>query len=46
VCFISELPTDLVVAFRTTLDEVGEADVILHLRDAAYPDSVPQRAEF
>jgi GTP-binding protein HflX len=33
VGFISELPTELVVAFRATLEEVAEADVILHIRD-------------
>jgi GTP-binding protein HflX len=34
VGFISELPTQLVAAFRATLEEVAEADVILHVRDA------------
>ena len=43
VGFISELPTELVAAFRATLEEVSEADVILHVRDAAHPDSVAQR---
>ena len=37
VGFISELPTELVAAFRATLEEVAEADVILHVRDAAHP---------
>jgi GTP-binding protein HflX len=45
VGFISELPTQLVAAFRATLEEVAEADVILHVRDAAHPDSVAQRAD-
>ncbi|HSU07119.1 MAG TPA: GTPase HflX [Acetobacteraceae bacterium] len=45
VGFISELPTELVAAFRATLEEVAEADVILHVRDAAHPDSVAQRAD-
>jgi GTP-binding protein HflX len=43
VGFISELPTELVAAFRATLEEVAEADVILHVRDAAHPDSAAQR---
>jgi GTP-binding protein HflX len=45
VGFISELPTELVAAFRATLEEVPEADVILHIRDAAHPDSASQRAD-
>src|SRR5215212_3998430 len=45
VGFISELPTELVAAFRATLEEVAEADVILHVRDAAHPDSQAQRAD-
>ena len=45
VGFISELPTELVAAFRATLEEVAEADVILHVRDAAHPDSMAQRAD-
>ena len=45
VGFISELPTELVEAFRATLEEVAEADVILHVRDAAHPDTVAQRAD-
>ncbi len=45
VGFISELPTELVEAFRATLEEVAEADVILHVRDAAHPDSDAQRAD-
>ncbi len=45
VGFISELPTQLVEAFRATLEEVAEADVILHIRDAAHPDSEAQRAD-
>ena len=38
VGFISELPTDLVAAFRATLEEVTAADVIVHVRDCADPD--------
>jgi GTP-binding protein HflX len=45
VGFISELPTELVAAFRATLEEVAEADVILHVRDAAHPDSSAQRSD-
>jgi len=45
VGFISQLPTELVAAFRATLEEVAEADVILHVRDAAHPDSAAQRAD-
>ncbi|HTX47838.1 MAG TPA: GTPase HflX [Caulobacteraceae bacterium] len=39
VGFISDLPHELVEAFRATLEEVKEADVILHVRDIASPDS-------
>ena len=45
VGFISELPTQLVEAFRATLEEVAAADVILHVRDIAHPDSAAQRAD-
>jgi GTP-binding protein HflX len=45
VGFISDLPTELVAAFRATLEEVSEADVILHVRDVAHPDSAAQRAD-
>ena len=45
VGFISDLPTELVAAFRATLEEVAEASVILHVRDAAHPDSAAQRAD-
>lgn len=45
VGFISELPTQLVEAFRATLEEVAAADIILHVRDAAHPDSQAQRAD-
>jgi GTP-binding protein HflX len=43
VGFISELPTELVAAFRATLEEVASADLILHVRDAAHPDTAAQR---
>lgn len=42
VGFISELPTMLVAAFRATLEEVIEADVILHVRDISHDDSEAQ----
>ena len=42
VGFISDLPTQLVAAFRATLEEVLEADLILHVRDIAHPDSAAQ----
>ncbi|MBB3897950.1 GTPase HflX [Roseococcus suduntuyensis] len=45
VGFISELPTQLVEAFRATLEEVASADIILHVRDVAHPDSAAQRAD-
>ena len=41
--FISQLPHELVEAFRATLEEVSEADVILHVRDAAHPETTAQR---
>ncbi len=43
VGFISDLPTQLVAAFRATLEEVEEADLILHVRDVSHPDSEAQR---
>jgi GTPase len=45
VGFVSELPHELVEAFRATLEEVAEADVILHVRDAAHPDTAAQQAD-
>jgi GTP-binding protein HflX len=42
VGFISDLPTQLVEAFRATLEEVAAADLILHVRDIAHPDSAAQ----
>ncbi|HYC98367.1 GTPase HflX [Brevundimonas sp.] len=42
VGFISDLPHELVESFRATLEEVGEADLILHVRDIASPDSDAQ----
>jgi GTP-binding protein HflX len=43
VGFISDLPTMLVAAFRATLEEVMEADVILHVRDISHPDADAQQ---
>jgi len=43
VGFISELPTHLVAAFRATLEEVTEADLVVHVRDAHHSDSEAQR---
>ena len=43
VGFISELPTHLVAAFRATLEEVREADILVHVRDCAHPESQAQR---
>ena len=45
VGFISDLPTDLVAAFRATLEEVQGADILVHVRDAAHPESDAQRAD-
>jgi GTP-binding protein HflX len=43
VGFVSDLPTELIAAFRATLEEVREADLILHVRDIAHPESEAQR---
>jgi GTP-binding protein HflX len=45
VGFISDLPVELVAAFRATLEEVLEADVIAHIRDAAHEESDAQTAD-
>ncbi len=45
VGFISDLPTQLVAAFRATLEEVTAADVILHVRDIANPDTEAQKRQ-
>jgi GTPase len=45
VGFVSDLPTTLVAAFRATLEEVVEADLILHVRDISHPDSDAQAAD-
>ncbi|MBS0386723.1 MAG: GTPase HflX [Proteobacteria bacterium] len=45
VGFISDLPHELVEAFRATLEAVTEADLLLHVRDIAHDDSEAQRAD-
>ncbi len=45
VGFVSDLPTQLVAAFRATLEEVTGADIILHVRDIAHVDSDAQAAD-
>jgi GTP-binding protein HflX len=45
VGFISDLPTTLIAAFRATLEEVSEADLILHVRDMATPFSAQQKQD-
>ncbi|MDF1855819.1 GTPase HflX [Pseudooceanicola sp.] len=42
VGFISDLPTQLVAAFRATLEEVLEADLVLHVRDISHPETAEQ----
>lgn len=43
VGFVSDLPTQLVAAFRATLEEVISADIIVHVRDISHPESDAQR---
>ena len=43
VGFVSDLPTELIAAFRATLEEVASADLIVHVRNIAHPDSDAQR---
>jgi GTP-binding protein HflX len=45
VGFISDLPTQLVAAFRATLEEVTEADLVVHVRDIHHPESEAQRRD-
>nr|WP_018633565.1 GTPase HflX [Neomegalonema perideroedes] len=45
VGFISDLPTMLVAAFRATLEEVLEADLLIHVRDVSNPDHEAQKAD-
>ena len=43
VGFVSELPTQLVAAFKATLEEVVSADLLIHVRDIAHPDTIAQK---
>lgn len=45
VGFVSHLPHELVAAFHATLEEVLEADVVIHVRDVAHPDTLAQKAD-
>lgn len=45
VGFVSDLPTQLVAAFKATLEEVVSADLLIHVRDVAHPDTEAQRAD-
>ena len=45
VGFISDLPTQLIAAFRATLEEVTAADVIVHVRDIAHPETAMQKRQ-
>ncbi|MCQ2914309.1 MAG: GTPase HflX [Alphaproteobacteria bacterium] len=45
VGFISNLPTELVAAFRATLEEVLEADLVVHVRDISHPDTLAQKSD-
>jgi GTP-binding protein HflX len=45
VGFVSDLPTELIAAFRATLEEVREADLLVHVRNMAHPDREAQREE-
>ena len=45
VGFVSDLPTQLIAAFRATLEEVRSADLLLHVRDVSHPDSEAQKSD-
>lgn len=45
VGFISDLPTELIAAFRATLEEIAEADIILHVRDISNPETTSQQQD-
>lgn len=45
VGFVSDLPTTLIAAFRATLEEVISADIIVHVRDIAHPDTEAQKKD-
>ena len=42
---MSDLPTELIAAFRATLEEVASADLLVHVRDMAHPDREAQRED-
>jgi GTP-binding protein HflX len=45
VGFVSDLPTELIAAFRATLEEVASADLLVHVRDMNHPDREAQRED-
>jgi GTP-binding protein HflX len=45
VGFVSDLPTELIAAFRATLEEVASADLLVHVRNMAHPDTEAQRED-
>ena len=45
VGFVSDLPTELIAAFRATLEEVREADLLVHVRNMAHPDREAQKED-
>jgi GTP-binding protein HflX len=45
VGFVSDLPTELIAAFRATLEEVASADLLIHVRDISHPDREAQRED-
>jgi GTP-binding protein HflX len=45
VGFVSDLPTELIAAFRATLEEVASADLVVHVRNMAHPDREAQRED-
>ncbi len=45
VGFVSDLPTELIAAFRATLEEVLEADLVVHVRDVSHPHTEAQKSD-
>src|SRR4029453_17481168 len=45
VGFVSDLPTELIAAFRATLEEVASADLLVHVRDMSHPNREAQRED-
>jgi GTP-binding protein HflX len=45
VGFVSDLPTELIAAFRATLEEVASADLLVHVRDMSHPDREAQKED-